>query len=454
MKTRYTIKFIFFILALLIPLVFLNTLPDQISEIDNKYLADFPDIKNGYNEFLDDFDIYITERLGGRDKLITANHIVNDKLFDILEHASYEYGKDGYVFSKLGNPQYDFEFLDAFSDYLIEIQNYCNSRNVQFIYLLNPSKTTVYSDYLPDGYNYDNERLDYLLDLLDKKNINYVDNTSYLKEIRPQVEPFNVKFDAGHWNYRGAFYGVNNLLSKMHEYDNSIVPNELDAFELRNSKQTRLPVSNFPIQEDVPFMQELEASFNVVELDISSELEMDPNYRVNVRYESEADNDINALVFQGSYFNTYGNIFLARAFHKYQSIHNYGNIFNFEYFFNIYQPNFVVFTTAEYVTNADYFDFNNLKSKIFNPALTKSEFRNTDERIGITHILEGDYITKAKLDVKDIQYGYMSDGIHDYDLIHDDGWNISYRKEYMDIDNAKVYVVTDSGEKLVYDLDF
>lgn len=89
-----------------------------------------------------------------------------------------------------------------------------------------------------------------------------------------------------------------------------------------------------------------------------------------------------------------------------------------------------------------------------NPALVKSEFEDTSDVITVLDFNEGEYINKVKLDIDGIQYGYISDGIHDYDLIQDDGWTISYRQEYMDIDTAKVFVVTDLGEKLAFDLDF
>ena len=66
-----------------------------------------------------------------------------------------------------------------------------------------------------------------------------------------------------------------------------------------------------------------------------------------------------ALVFQGSYLNGREK-YLADRFSEYISVHNYQNIFDIDYYYNMFQPDIVVFEVAEYTINNTYFPVTNL----------------------------------------------------------------------------------------------
>ena len=68
----------------------------------------------------------------------------------------YEYGKDGYVFSKQKANIKLTDYHIAFADMLAEIQNYCEQRDVPFLFVFDPEKAAVYTDELHEGINYDN----------------------------------------------------------------------------------------------------------------------------------------------------------------------------------------------------------------------------------------------------------------------------------------------------------
>lgn len=443
---------------LMIPLAKLNTEIDLISPLDNKYFQTFPDIGDGYSLFLNDLNLYLSERLGGRFRLIKYYQIANDRLFSYLDHPNYEYGKNKYIFGKTARSLEDFEFLDLFTDYILEIQDYCEKRNIPFIYLLNPSKTTVYEDYLPEGYHYNNRRLEILQQFLQEKAINHVDNTPYFIELSKAEQIYNIKDDPGHWNYLGAYYGVNHLLEKMHQMDTRISTNEIHDFNVSTTIAKTLYNSEFPINEIVPSISEKNTSFSNIDPGLVDEIELDDNYRGYIRIQSNANNDINLLVFHGSYFNGFGYPFLARAVHTYQDIHNYQNLLNFDYYFNIFQPNFVVITTAEYATTSNYFSIEKLLTKTLNPLLIESDFAPADTTISLSRINSGLYISKLFISLPDdIDYGYFLSGDQVFDLIKEETeeeWSVSTLKENMNLENSKIYLVTSKGDKVVYDLDY
>ncbi|MFQ9801587.1 MAG: hypothetical protein ACLR23_24750 [Clostridia bacterium] len=89
-----------------------NLEPDSISEIDNRKLTTFPTIGEG--DFTDSVENYVSDRIGFRTWAIDTFTWLNDKLFNEMVHPTYTYGKDGYVFFKLSDEEYDIEWLDGF----------------------------------------------------------------------------------------------------------------------------------------------------------------------------------------------------------------------------------------------------------------------------------------------------------------------------------------------------
>lgn len=67
------------------------------------------------------------------------------------------------------------------------------------------------------------------------------------------------------------------------------------------------------------------------------------------------------LSFQGSYMNGMGYKFLENSFGEYIIVHAYQNIFNLDDYFNMFQPDCVIFETAEYTLTDDYYDLETMK---------------------------------------------------------------------------------------------
>lgn len=363
-----------FVLMIVVPVVTMNMAPDSISKIDNRALAKFPfgeDAPNG--DLTKNIENYVQDRIGFRDKMILAFTMLNDNLFGKMVHPTYCYGKDGYIFFKMGaNIQYG-EFHEAFADMVKKIQTYCEERDIPFLFAFDPSKTSVLTQYLPRGVNYDNRWVNTFLQALDKRDINYVDNTGLLIQKSLDGEAtFNQKYDAGHWNDLGAFYGVNNMLSALHDKVNAIHINRIDEFTISKRLETSLPVSVFPIHEYVPSFSFKNISEENKTKAYIDEVERNPRYRgfsYFVNKERRKQGSPKVLVFQGSYMNGKGNKYLRNSLGEYIAVHNYQNVINFPYYFNIFKPDCVLFEVTEYTINNGYFDLKRMKSMNLNPPL-------------------------------------------------------------------------------------
>lgn len=74
--------------------------------------------------------------------------------------------------------------------------------------------------------------------------VHVVDNTGLMREKTAEgLEVFNRKYDAGHWNSIGAYYGVNAILEAMREDAPGIQLNRIEDFTVSEELQTTLPVS-------------------------------------------------------------------------------------------------------------------------------------------------------------------------------------------------------------------
>ena len=115
-------------------------------------------------------------------EMILDYTILNDKLFGEMVHPSYTYGKDGYVFGAeihMGI-HYD-EYHEAFADMVKKVQDYCDERSIPFLFVFNPSKPAVMTEYIAEGINYNREWVDGFLAALAERGVRYLDNTETLE---------------------------------------------------------------------------------------------------------------------------------------------------------------------------------------------------------------------------------------------------------------------------------
>lgn len=404
--------------ALLLPLVNFNLEKNCASPIDNRMLTEW-DLSGG--DITDMAESYINDRIGFRAEAIDTYTELNDKVFGMMVHPTYTYGKDGYVFFQMSYENPDPVFVDLFCAYLRQVQDYCEERGVPFIYCLNPSKITIYQQYLPSGYIYQDKLNQMMYEKLEEYGVNYITNEYVLKEKSKTEQVYNIKYDAGHWNDLGAFYGTNHILEKVSEYFPNVKPRELSEFNIGTVHETSLAVSHFAIDEDVPAFGD--KNWENIE-DITENyrsMKLDQNYNALfclVNHKEGAEELPRALVFQGSYYNERTQYFQS-AFQEYDAVHNYENFLNFDYYFNIFQPDCVIMETAEYATNGAYFAYDLLGSKELNPVLDiekyEDQFIDLDQ-MDYTVTQEGNLVTISIVMPEEIQRGYLLMGDRQFDF--------------------------------------
>lgn len=418
MKKLKTIFIMAVIILLLVPIVTFNIESPSVSAIDNRELTEF-DIHS--DDKTDMIDSYVKDRVGFRTNAISAFTVLNDRLFHEMIHPTYTYGQDGYVFFKIGQEYADEEFIEAFCQYLKKIQDYCEERNVPFIYCLNPGKVSVYSEYLPKGYHYKNKVIKCIVENLEKYGVNYVNNYEVLKEKSKTEQVYNKKYDAGHWNDLGAFYGINTILNKVNEYFPVVRENTMEDFDISTEIQESLPVSYFRIDEEVPVFSNKKSDMIVDKTEDYASIKLDSSHRAFTYLENKENQELpDVLFFRGSYVIGRER-FLESRFSELCAVHNYENLLDFEYYFNIVQPDCVIVETADYATTRDYFDYEKLNDKELNKLPDELDLESSKplENYRFTKKTEG-ALTEIAIEAGESKGGYLIYEGHVFDLLADD----------------------------------
>ena len=428
MKKITRITIFLFSLLILVPVFFMNFKGNQVSLTDNRMLAENPfkaESREPGERIPAAVERYISDRIGFRDEIILSYTLLNDKLFGEMVHPFYSYGKDGYIFGGILDIQYD-EYHEDFANMVADLQTYCNDRGIPFLFVFDPSKTTVLSEYLPEGVNYSADWVNTLMEALDERGVNYVNNTQMLIDKTAQGEVvFNQKFDANHWNELGAFYGVNEILKELQKDLPNITLNTKDEFDISKKVEETLLLSEFPINEEVPVFTGKE-TVEEVSGEIANELELDVNYRNFGIYHNEEKLEQKVpsiLSFQGSYLNHIGLEFMENALGEYVVVHNYQNIINAPYYINLFQPEAVVFEVAEYTLENDYFSQDGMKAINWNKPLKDREavLEETDadmSKVNVPEVEKGKSLTILSWNLGEIiDHAWILMGDKEYDMM-------------------------------------
>lgn len=423
-KIANYVYIIIFLSFLLIPIIMTNTEKDTVSDIDNRKLVEFPEI--GDIEYSSKIESYLQDRIGLREEMLSAYAVLNDKVVGELVHPGYTYGKEGYVFFHMhDNIQYN-SYHQAFAEAVLKMQKYCESRGAKFYFLFDPEKISVYRRYLPAGVNYNDEWVDNMLNYMEELGINCISNKEILTALSYDEQVFNRQYDAGHWNDLGAFYGINNLWKTVHKDFPNITEYSKDDFNITTKIEKYYPVSKIPVNEEVPVFT-LKTEWKNLRHRYSGmrQNKQYPFFLYYVNQEEDAEKYPKALIFQGSYYNRCPEFFVGRL-KEYIGIHAYQNVLDLDYYFNIFQPELVVFEGAEYTYTNGYYDFNKMTALDYNPGLF-GEGNDVKEAID-----------KAKTQAEEIKSRNMS-----INIISGTGFDTVYFKD--DLSNAKyVYLFTEN----------
>ena len=351
--------------CLVLPCVFMNRDEKHFSEADNRYLMEKPDRDDfeDMRDYEDQLEEYLKNRIADRSQLISLYGAFNNVAFGYLAHPLYEYGLNRQAFFCFEDAQPDMEYLTAYADYVSSMYRYCQNRGASFVYINSPEKKQVYVEDIPDYVPRPLDNFEYLKPLLEKRDVPYLDLTEPLVRAHEEgVAVYNDVYDVGHWNAEGALVGAQAIIGYLQDEGYAVEQPDIENdYDVVYEHHDFLPASVLYCPTDTYKYIHKENGTGAVDVTEDSEpLDLYPGYGTYTLWENDAcSNDLNLLMFQGSYFNTQGTVLYNQFAHT-ECIHAYMNIFDLDSYFEMFDPDIVIFESANYAINGYYYSYDGL----------------------------------------------------------------------------------------------
>lgn len=251
-KILYSIYSVAFVGICLIPAV-LTPFSKTDGTLENRRLSEMPKVKTEDGklnfDFFDQFETYFSEHFAFRQNLVTLDGKVRSELMGSSSNEDVIVGKDGWLYyTPTVN---DFMNISTLSERgaenivhnLLLFEQYCHSKNAQFVFTIAPNKNSIYPENMPFNYSETDEKGNYemFLDAYQKVDdawwsasissqktvipswFRFVDLRDALLIAKKNSErPVYHKTDT-HWNNIGALAARNALMPALREADENFL---------------------------------------------------------------------------------------------------------------------------------------------------------------------------------------------------------------------------------------
>ncbi len=380
-------------IMILIPPFFTDFGHDRVSELDNRMLVEFDEIEG--KTIFEKIDVYLADRIGFRDNLLTVNEIVTDKVFHKLIHPFYIYGKNGEIFTEWDLITFQHkdvaqEYVENFAGYMKSLKEFCGSYDCDFIHIMVPSKESIYPELYANGYEISDRksRAEKINDELKKNNINNI----YLKDIfdrtRDESRLYNKYYDVGHWNANGIYCCMEELTGFLHKRYPGVKTINRGDFVISEMKHEYLPLSRQRKEEMIPvYTPEVEPLKSDGEDFFNKEVRCihgDGRYRFHA-IRKDAEELPKILVFNDSFFEeSDANKYFLNQYSELTMIHVM-NLPDIEYYVSSLKPDIVILESCERSYESEgVYDFEHLKKRFRISGVNEDEFETRQVNTGLT----------------------------------------------------------------------
>ena len=169
--------------------------------------------------FQNRFEAWYDQIYGLRDYFVRTDNQINFSLFHQVstqQNLSLVLGKDNnlyerpYINNYLGLDSQPEKIIQAIAEQIRNLQNVLAANGIPFLFMLSPSKATIYPEFIPDYMislkrektlsNYEK-----LLPFLDNYGINYIDGQKFISDLKRQCDYPLFPKGGTHWNFFASY---------------------------------------------------------------------------------------------------------------------------------------------------------------------------------------------------------------------------------------------------------
>ncbi len=315
------------------------------ASLENETLAKRPTFSlTTIADYPRDYDEYYNDYIPYKPQLVELNSFYNYYLYNKSPNEGVLVGKDGWAF--LADTLPDYQKTELFSqqelgqitETFLAVDAYLSERDIEFYITVPPNKSTIYGEYLPQGYIVKGEqsKVEQVVEhITQSTDITFIYDAQAIEQYSKDYTLY-YKMDS-HWNGMGGYIGFKTLaeglgfegipaFEDMTFTEHSDTPNDL----YRSIGLDIIPDEKNYLADFMPQVEAVKTFDNYTE---------QPNIR---HYESNSANDERLLMFRDSY-NIEMEPHIAKLYSESYFVWKYFDM----YYVWEYEPDVVVFEVVE-----------------------------------------------------------------------------------------------------------
>jgi hypothetical protein len=212
---------------------------------EHRVLSACPHLRFSYDlmrAFPSGFDTFYKDRFAYRTDLVGTVAWLKYSYFDVSTTGKVLAGRNGWLYFMDGGDEETLRRTPLFTDkdladwtcMLEERRAWCADRHIKFLFVISPSKSSIYREFVPPEYTAldDKTRADQLLDYL--KAHSTVETLDLRKSVSAAKSLGEIYFKTDtHWNRLGGFVGYRAIMARLQPWFPHLKPLELKDMQMK-----------------------------------------------------------------------------------------------------------------------------------------------------------------------------------------------------------------------------
>ena len=262
-KVFNTVFILVFIVTIVTPIFLINTEPNKVSTLENRVLAQFPNMKSEgkiNKNFISQFETWFNDNIGLRDKITNINNMMLYKLFGKINRENTFKGKDDWIYFMYPNMVTEYQNMISLEQtelqkYLIKykkIDNYLKGKEIPFLVSIAPTKENIYPEYMMNTIlrKGTNSKADDIVKYMQtNSDLDFFSLKPALLDAKKYGIVYSKNCDVTHWNRRGALVGYFELMNRMKKYIPDLKVLKWEDFNTEDYQRQGEIVNGIPVKE-------------------------------------------------------------------------------------------------------------------------------------------------------------------------------------------------------------
>lgn len=228
-RTKHVVA-IFFLGMLFLPILFMNRVPNKVSELEKRHLASFPALYTNEGEIAPGirgaFETWLNDNIGFRDLFVTVYGNIQYNVFGRSPNSTVQLGRDGWMYYTLdrnlqiasGEYVLSDKELGAILKQQIQIQSKLKKQGIEYVLILPTSKVSIYPEYIRSGdFHVRETPVDQLAQYIQaNSDIRVIPLKNALLDAKNEGQVF-FRTDT-HWTEFGAYMGYREIIRELNEF--------------------------------------------------------------------------------------------------------------------------------------------------------------------------------------------------------------------------------------------